>query len=67
MKDPIIAKLCEIAIHVGLAEAEPTVDNVIKGLRGSLCNKCDELALELESLKQQAGEPFKINPDTFYQ
>ena len=56
MKDQIIAKLCEIAIHVGLAEAEPTIDNVITGLRCSGCNKCDELAKELESLKQQERE-----------
>ena len=56
----IIKVLCEIAIHVGLCDSEPTIDNVIKGLRKANCKKCDELASELLALQ---GEPTKDIPD----
>ena len=55
----IIKVLCEIAIHVGLCDSEPTVDNVIKGLHKANCKKCDELASELLALQ---GEPTKDIP-----
>ena len=55
----IIKVLCEIAIHVGLCDSEPTIDSVIKGLHKANCKKCDELASELLALQ---GEPTKDIP-----
>ena len=49
----IIKVLCEIAIHVGLCDSEPTIDNVIKGLHKANCKKCDELASELLALQRE--------------
>ena len=49
----IIKVLCEIAIHVGLCDSEPTIDNVIKGLHKANCKKCDELASELLALQEE--------------
>jgi hypothetical protein len=47
----IVEKLCEIAIHVGLRDRKPTIDNVIKGLKESKCEKCETLADDLAQLE----------------
>ena len=57
----IIKVLCEIAIHVGLCDSEPTIDNVIKGLHKANCKKCDELASELLALQGEKEEPAGSN------
>jgi len=59
----IIKVLCEIAIHVGLCDSEPTIDNVIKGLRKANCKKCDELASELLALQGEEKEQPKLMKD----
>lgn len=57
----LIEKLCEIAIHVGLPESEPTIANVIKGLRKAKCNQCDILANELSLLQEQERKEPLLN------